>query len=157
MVFFVGLLPKKYNLEGKCSKRIKSVNFEISLYTIPKFFFYGRLELKIFFFKEKGGLVLLFIWKEGRSFFKIKILFRYGIFVVLFLKQTVFSMISLRFFYLNLVFWLKIVNKLLFLHLMKMLLFRSKIDKMSSLKHFFFTWKLRHPKMRFAVFLMKMV
>ena len=34
---------------------------------------------------------------------------------------------------------LKIVNKLLFLHLMKMLLFRSKIDKMSSLKHFFFT------------------
>jgi len=79
------------------------------------------------------------IGKEGRSFFKIKILFRYGIFVVLFLKQTVFSMISLRFFYLNLVFRLKIVNKLLFLHLMKMLLFRSKIDKMSSLKHFFFT------------------
>jgi len=72
---------------------------------------------------EKVGLVLLVIGKEGRSFFKIKILFRYGIFVVLFLKQTVFSMISLRFFYLNLVFWLKIVNKLLFLHLMKMLLF----------------------------------
>lgn len=53
---------------------------------------------------EKVGLVLLVIGKEGRSFFKIKILFRNGVFVVLFLKQTIFSMISLRFFYLNLVF-----------------------------------------------------
>ncbi|OOV28404.1 hypothetical protein BXU11_00090 [Flavobacterium sp. LM5] len=69
LVFFVGLLPKKYNLEGKCSKRIKSVNFEISLYTIPKFFFYGRLELKKNIFLAESLFGFASIQKKASLFF----------------------------------------------------------------------------------------